>query len=110
MIPGPLDSRVLLASCLAMRGCHGLRLRRALLPKIDREHYHRPDRQELALPVLERLEPETWRHKVLEHRNRTRAVLHLLLAVRLGATDGVHGKGEHKEGKEGYAQRVLVEL
>ena len=91
-MPGPRSIRELLAPRFAVRGGHGLRLGRALLPKIDREHYHRPYRQKLALTVLKRLELEARGAQVLEHRNRTPAVLQLLLAVSLGTTEGVQAK------------------
>jgi hypothetical protein len=41
-----------------MRGGHGLGLRRSTFPQVDAEHQQHPDRQELALPVLEALVPE----------------------------------------------------
>ena len=78
---GALDSNDVLAPRLAVRGGHRLRLGRGSLTRVDREHNHRPYRQKLTLPVLERLDPETRGAQVLEYRNGVRAVLHLLLAV-----------------------------
>lgn len=41
-----------------MRKVHGLRFRRAPLAQKDRHHDEEEDREELALPVLERFEQE----------------------------------------------------
>jgi len=54
---GPDDSRRSRA-VLAVRRRHGLRLGGAPLAQEDRQHDDRNDGEELALPVLERLEPE----------------------------------------------------
>ena len=48
----------------ASGGGNRLRLRRPALPQEDRQDDQRADRQELALPVLERLEPELRRPEV----------------------------------------------
>ena len=55
---------------LAMWGVHGLRLRRPALPEIHRQPHHRGDGQKLALPVLERLEPEARRRQVVREGGR----------------------------------------
>jgi hypothetical protein len=49
-----------------------------------REPYHLSYRQELAEPVLERLEPEARCGEELKRRNGSRAVFHLFLAVWAG--------------------------
>ena len=52
-----------------------------------------PRRDELALPVLHRLEPELRRGRIAPHRNRRLAVLQLLLVERLRPT---HGMSAHE--------------
>jgi hypothetical protein len=43
--------------------------------------------------------------RLLQDRDGLRVMLYLLLAVRTGAPDGVHGNGEEKECEEGQTQR-----
>ena len=61
--PEPSDPETAMCSSV-VRGGDGLGLGRAALAQEDGQHDHRRDRQELALPVLERLEPEARRAEV----------------------------------------------
>src|SRR5688572_27283196 len=78
----------------------GLALRRALLPQEDRQNHHRRDSQELALPVLERLEPEFARAHKLKRRNRLPAPLQLLAVELRRPADRVHDETQQEEHRE----------
>jgi hypothetical protein len=59
---------------LGMRSVDRFRFRRAFLAKPDAEHDHAADREELALPVLERFEPEAAARHVTAKRDHRRTV------------------------------------
>src|SRR6185503_6822321 len=77
---------------LGMRRRDWLGFGRTLLSEEDCEYDHRGDRQELALPVLERLEPKLRRAKILPGSNPGQTLSHLLLAVSLGAPGHMDGE------------------
>jgi hypothetical protein len=56
------------------------RFRRAAMPKIDCEPDHEGDRKELALPVLERFEPELTRRQVRGQGKAGLAMHHPIVA------------------------------
>ena len=60
---------------VSVRFGHWLRLRGTSLPQKNRQPHYRRDRDELALPVLHRLEPELRSRHIAPHRNRRLAVL-----------------------------------
>ena len=70
-----------------MRSATGLDSGRSALPQVDRRPDDHRHSEELALPVLERLEPELRGAEVLQRRHRLAAVRQLFVAVRLGAAD-----------------------
>ena len=70
-----------------MRFGHRLGLRRSPLPKVNRGPNDHCDGEKLALPVLERLEPELRSAEILQCRNGVTAVRQFLIAVILGAAD-----------------------
>src|SRR5687767_12721023 len=69
------------AAGFGMRRVHRLRFRRAALAQVDGQPYHRADRQELTLPVLQGLEPEPARGGVVDQRHLSLAVQPLLGVV-----------------------------
>src|SRR5215207_6061617 len=92
-------------------GCsHGLGLRRPSLTQEDGQDHQREDRQKLALPVLEGLEPEFTRLQELQRRDGLTAMGQLLLAVLTGPTHGVQDKGEEEKKQQRDRQGVLVEF
>src|SRR5687768_16993895 len=93
-----------------MRRRHWLRLWRPALTQEDRQHEERPNGEKLALPVLERLEPEARRADVAECRDGVATVRDLLLVELLRAANGVQRERDNEERGERDAQRMLVEL
>ena len=83
-----------------MRRRHRLRLGRASLAEEDGEHDDRADGEELALPVLEGLEPEPRRTGVLQSGYRLAAVEELLGAVGLRTASRVEIEGDEEEESE----------
>jgi hypothetical protein len=74
---------------LMVRSIDGLGLRRAPLPEKNAENHHHTDRKKLALPILERFEPELGPTDVFDEGNRAAAVLQLMVAVFSPAAYGV---------------------
>src|SRR4026207_1555774 len=62
---GDCENERLLTSRLSMRRVHRFGLWRPSLSQIHRQPDHRGNRQELALPILKRLEPEFRRRQVV---------------------------------------------
>src|SRR5918995_3638266 len=71
---------------LVMRGRNRLRGGRALLAQDDGQYEHHPKRQELALPVLQRFEPQGRGAQVLEECDRRLPVGQLLRVIVADAT------------------------
>src|SRR5688500_9560782 len=99
-----------LPSSLRVRVVHGLRLRGATLPQEDRQHYQHTHRQELALPVLERLEPEPGSSHIGSHGYCLAAVLQLLLTVLPRTAPGVEIEGGCEKQQPPQCKRVLIQL
>src|SRR6185436_17429001 len=76
-----------------------LRFRRAPLAQPHRQRDDREHGEELALPVLHRLEPELWRRHVLGRRQlRRRSVLELFVVESRRARPPMqHERGEEEE-------------
>ena len=89
-----------------------LRLGRAPLAQEDRQHHERRHGEELALPVLQRLEPEArGAARTAERRDRRPAVRALLLVVLRAPADGVQREATARTAAESARrERVLVEL
>src|SRR5918995_2013998 len=85
---------------LAVRSGNGLRFRRPALAQENGQHHDRKDRQELALPVLERLEPEFTGTEELQRRDGMTSMRELLLAVLPGAADRMQTEREEEEEHE----------
>jgi hypothetical protein len=109
-MPGPLRTRWqwfgrcsdrALRTGLRVRRRDGLRLRGALLTQEDREDRDRPDRKELALPVLEGFVPELGRREVLEQGNSFAPMCDLFVAVLPRTPNPVHDKRGGEEECEG---------
>ena len=94
---------------VAVRHVHGLRLRRPALAQEHRQHDDRAHGEELALPVLERLEPELGRPHEVPRVDARLTVLVLLGAVLVGAGDGVADERAEEEDGEREQQAVLVD-
>src|SRR5687768_16231457 len=102
-------SRAALSSRLIMRRVDRLRLRRVALTKVDRQPDHRGDRQELTLPVLERLEPESRRQQVVGEYGLFVPVLNLIVGeLRIAAERVADPRGKEQR-DERESKRVLVE-
>src|SRR5688500_17781271 len=87
----------------------GLGLRRILLAQPDRQQAQRDDREEFALPVLERLEPELRVAGVVRQRRRRLAGRALLFGVVAPAGDEVQYRAGREQQQQRDRQRVLVE-
>ena len=72
---GPMDPPKVSTPRFGMRCVHRFGFRRPSLSKVDGEPHHRRDGEELALPVLKRLEPETRRRDVVD-QCRLRLMVH----------------------------------
>ena len=86
-----------------MRAVDRLGFRRALLAQEDREDDQHEDGEELALPVLERFEPEPGGAEILQGRDGLSAVERLLMAVEPRAAGRVESKGDQKEQEQDKA-------
>src|SRR4029453_15254707 len=98
-----------LATGLAGGSGDGLGLGGAALAKEDAQHDERADREELGLPVLQRLEPELRTEQVAQGRDTRLAGGYLLGAVRGGAGDEMAEERQDEQAEQGDAQRVLVD-
>ena len=91
-----------------MRFGDRLGLRRSPLPKVNRGPNDHCDGEKLALPVLERLEPELRSAEILQCRDGVTAMRQFLIAVILGAADCMADDGAEEQNEEERRQRVLV--
>ena len=96
-------------SRLGMRRMHGFRFRRPSLSEVHREPDHRGDRQKLALPVLERFEPEAGRRQVVGERWARLVMRHLVCRILRKAAERVSHPRDQEEQDERQAERMLVE-
>jgi hypothetical protein len=76
-------------SGLIVRARHRLRGGRALLAQDDGQHEHDPEGEELALPVLQGLEPKGGGAQVLEQRDGRLPVGQLLCVIVADAAGGM---------------------
>src|SRR4029079_1114293 len=95
--------------CVAVRLPPRLRFGRTAVPQEYRQADDRGDCDELALPVLHRLEPELRRRQVAPRRDRGLAVLQLLFVERLRTADGVQCDRREEQREKRDRQRVLVD-
>ena len=80
-----------------MRFGDRLGLRRSPLPKINRGPNDHCDGEKLALPVLERLEPELRSAEIVQRRDGVTAMRQFLIAAFLGAADGMADDGAEEQ-------------
>ena len=79
-----------------------------LLAQVDREHGHRPDREEFGLPVLERALPEVRACHVLEPADRLLAVLASLGVFRAPVVQRLPAPREQEDRGHREDEGVLV--
>ena len=88
----------------------GLRLGRAALPQEHGQKDQGADRQELALPVLEGLEPEVGGEHEAQRGDGLPTLRDVLAVVLLGTAQDVGNQRRHEECDEGDRQGVRIEL
>jgi hypothetical protein len=88
----------------------GFGLGRSALAKEHRQHDDGSDGEELALPVLEGLEPELGGAHELPRADAGGAVLVLFGAVLMGTGDGVSDERGDEQHAEGDEQAAFIEI
>ena len=88
---------------------HRLRLGRFALPQPDRKDDQHRGRQELALPVLEALEPELGIAEIGKVAGRRVAMLERLFGRRVSAVPPVKAEGQQEEREQRQAERMGVD-
>src|SRR6478735_1991160 len=99
-----------LGAGLVVRFGHGFGLGGALLAQVDRGAHQNRDGEELALPVLEGLEPEPARRQIAQHRHGGLSVRLLVTVVVLRAANRVQDNRRQEQQEEHDRKRVFVEL
>src|SRR5215204_3940614 len=97
------------AAGLRVRRADGLRLRRSALAEIDREDGHRPDGEELRLPVLEASLPEVRRGHIRPPRGLGFPVGCLLVVVGSQARERLAEPGGEEDRAHHDRERVRVD-
>src|SRR5215207_6720368 len=96
-------------SGVMVSGSDRLRFWRTPLSEEDREDDDAADGHELALPVLERLEPEDRCGHEFHGADLLTPVSHLLRVVVASTPQGVQGERQNEQERQREPQRVLVQ-
>ena len=92
-----------------MRGIDRLRFGRAVIAQPDREDHQHGGGEELGLPVLHRLEPESGAPEMLPQGRGDRAMPERNLSRLARAFEEVRDEAESEEKPEGQSERVGIE-